>query len=384
MYQVTPLDIYTINKKLDAQKEYLDCYNLTSYSANINPKRYFAELNNRVNTLVSLSLQRSLIPVFLTITLPSRFHPSSKKYDGFSTVTDGARFLSKIFKIFLNHRVLDNTDYEYIRVFEPHKSGVPHLHALFFIEAHLRDRFTQAFTNLMKKYGFKRVELKFDFDEKKQFIKPVAAIVAYIMKYLNKSFRNAKTGKMDEITYWYIKFKIRRLTMSRSLVPLFMYRKSISFKKLQNMYFSTFCYNQAELFFNKNKSKITWLCFDNYDMFDKDLCCHMTVWQKPFDPKKVFTIKYKKPKAFKKIYFVHFEKEGVTKVYNPVTKTLTNIPLYSSRMSDFKLYKYFMSLDPENENITLLHYGIVKNECVKRGLIKGNIESLNNFNTDFR
>ncbi len=48
-------------------------------------------------------------------------------------------------------------------------------------------------------------------------------------------------------------------------------------------------------------------------------------------------------------------------------------------MNDIELINYYKSLDIET--VDLVHFGITQNECIKRGLIDGEIQSLNDFNT---
>jgi hypothetical protein len=43
-------------------------------SANHSPKRYYSEIQNRVNTLVQVAKERNLAPIFMTLTLPSEWH----------------------------------------------------------------------------------------------------------------------------------------------------------------------------------------------------------------------------------------------------------------------------------------------------------------------
>ena len=52
-------------------------------------------------------------------------------------------------------------------------------------------------------------------------------------------------------------------------------------------------------------------------------------------------------------------------------------------MKDLRLYKYFQHIDNKIDTINLQHYGLVKNECIKRGLLSGEQISLNQYNTDF-
>jgi hypothetical protein len=51
------------------------------------------------------------------------------------------------------------------------------------------------------------------------------------------------------------------------------------------------------------------------------------------------------------------------------------------QQNDIALYQHYKTLDIEE--CSLVHFGIVQNECIKRGLIDGEIQSLNDFNLDF-
>ena len=63
MYEISTYDIQTIDTKLELQRKYIcsrffDFGDETksaiefTYSANLNPKKYFAEMNNRINSIV--------------------------------------------------------------------------------------------------------------------------------------------------------------------------------------------------------------------------------------------------------------------------------------------------------------------------------------------
>jgi len=49
-----------------------------------------------------------------------------------------------------------------------------------------------------------------------------------------------------------------------------------------------------------------------------------------------------------------------------------------SRLNDYELYSYFMKLDDMDiSQLDIKHYLVTKNEMVRRGLLLGVIESLN-------
>ena len=85
MYGISTYDIQTIDTKLELQRKYIcsrffDFGDETksaiefTYSANLNPKKYFAEMNNRINSIFEYSKQLNLKPVFVTLTAPSKYH----------------------------------------------------------------------------------------------------------------------------------------------------------------------------------------------------------------------------------------------------------------------------------------------------------------------
>ena len=80
--------------------------------------------------------------------------------------------------------------------------------------------------------------------------------------------------------------------------------------------------------------------------------------------------------------FVIREKRKVIKIELFNSKG-QKIELYSKPIphrNDYDLMSYYYTLNPELCN--LQHFGLVQNECIKRGLIGGEIQSLNDFNTN--
>ena len=85
MYGITKKDKKRIDKKIQGQKDFLQNFSVeigdkqhtmldSCYSANLNPKKYFAEMNNRVNSIFGYTKDAGLKPVFVTLTAPAKFH----------------------------------------------------------------------------------------------------------------------------------------------------------------------------------------------------------------------------------------------------------------------------------------------------------------------
>lgn len=235
--------------KINRQKKYLSengvdimgqQYRLIDFFKNsfINSDRYIAEVNNRVSSLYRYALKRKLKNVFLTITLPSEYHPKKtifkngkkvKVIDNPKYIDDeqhkpraAAKELSKIFKRLQDLRAYRNISTEdkvYFRVYEPHKDGTPHLHASIFLPDYAIEPFVAAVQAWAYKNGLNRAQIKIETDIKNP--------VAYLMKYILKTFDDLRQDKenITDLTLWYIVHGICRFYTSRTLISLEIYKK---------------------------------------------------------------------------------------------------------------------------------------------------------------
>lgn len=236
-YGLSKADLENVNEKLKNQKMFLNFSYLTDrinnihiplsdliISANHSPQRYYSEIQNRVNTLQKIAKQRGLKPLFMTLTLPSEYHPFRKggtiknsKYNG-KTPKEAVKILTKMFAKLRQDRALKELARDeriYFRVNEPHKSGVPHTHILMYVPSDSIQRIKKAFTRL--------------FDEKANDIQDdIKNSTSYIMKYINKTLPLSKKEKLSEkeryLNAWYSKNRVIRFNSSKTLVPLNIYR----------------------------------------------------------------------------------------------------------------------------------------------------------------
>jgi len=99
----------------------------------------------------------------------------------------------------------------------------------------------------------------------------------------------------------------------------------------------------------------------------------------PVEIKATINLKYKKRIKEPKLIIdgVHYIiKNGNLKPFTPL------IPV--NKQSFQTLYTDFIKMNNTDiENINLHHYGLVKNELIKRGFISGEIISLNEYNSNF-
>ncbi len=243
-YGLSSADFEDVKNKLKCQKDFLqfsylyDRINQNSIplgdliiSANHTPERYYAEIQNRVNTLTTIAKQKNLKPLFMTLTLPSEYHKHkilqrqgipdklvpNPKYNGISA-KESVKVLTKMFAKLRHDRSLKELSKEqriYFRVNEPHKDGTPHTHILMFIPQERIERVKKAFKRL--------------FDDRANDIQDdIEDATAYVMKYINKTLPLSKQQNLSEkeqyLNAWYSKHRIVRFNSSRTLAPLSIYR----------------------------------------------------------------------------------------------------------------------------------------------------------------
>ncbi len=237
-YGLNEHDLETVREKLQRQRNFLDFSYITNnqtgqsfslkeciVSSNHNPQRYYGEIQNRINTLEREAINAGLTPVFLTMTLPSKFHEmktlngklvSNPKYNG-STPKEAVKILTKQFAKLRQDRSLKEltkAQRMYYRVNEPHKDGTPHTHILLFIPKDQIKRVETAFKRLFLQVGNK-------------FEKNIKSASSYIMKYINKTLPMSKEQISESDQYinaWYVKHRVNRFCSSRSMAPMYLYR----------------------------------------------------------------------------------------------------------------------------------------------------------------
>jgi len=195
-------------------------------SANHSPHRYYSEVQNRVNTLVGEAERKELVPIFMTITLPSEYHPfkmvgkklvTNPKFDG-TPPREAVKALTKRFARLRNDRALRDIEKDnrmYFRVNEPHQSGTPHTHILYYVPKDSVIRVISAFRRLFPQKG-------------NDIQSNLRSAVAYVMKYINKTLPKSKSDKLSKkdryLNAWYSHHRVTRFSSSRTLAPLYLYR----------------------------------------------------------------------------------------------------------------------------------------------------------------
>ena len=417
-----------IDKKIDKNKTFLK--NLTFYNedyelismfesdinANLSPQRYFAEVNNRVHTLFKIAKELDFVPAFITMTLPSEYHRMkgvykfirgkkiqvdsvyNQKYNGF-TPRECSMFLSLIWTNFMKLKVFkhikNNSGHNsiYIRVYEPHEDGTPHLHAMLFVPRQFLSDVREKFFEHLEDYGFDLVGQKWKQDFTHEKYEDELGAIAYILKYMNKTFKNAKEDKMTDEAYYYAYYGIRRFITSQTLVPLWLYRKIKHNEDTRDLYKLTKDYKQGHIFSLHDKEYIMHRYVNRHIEYDEDY----NVVDVDIDVDERI--------IYQKNHFISDQFKFDTKRYEPVPtswkkKKVNNVPIFENgkiayiyqngkikkyqkhitQMSDVELYHYYMSYDVDNDSY--VRYLSVINLLVSRGLLYSKLYNLNNFNFD--
>jgi len=394
-----------IDKKIEKNKTFLK--NLTFYNedyklvsmfdsdlnANLSPQRYFAEVANRVNTLFRVSKELDLVPAFLTITCPAEFHPTSKNFNG-STPKQSALYLSDIWRRFLNLMVFRNIKKNvghnmiYIRVYEPHKSGTPHLHAMIFVPKSYLKEVKKKFFEHYTKYNFKKVGLKFIANFSHARYEDTKGAIAYILKYMNKTFKSSKDDKMTNEAYYFAYHGIRRFITSQTLIPLWIYRRVKHNEDTRDLYKLTKQYKQGHIYTTFDKEYI----MQRYIKKDK-------IVYDPLDVEIVSSVEEKV--IYQKNHFISEQFKTSAKYYDNVPsrwiKQDKQVPIYVdgvltsffykgnyipykkhiTQLNDFELIELHNTYDVDSGSY--IRYLSIKNLMISRGLLPGVKYDLNNF-----
>ncbi|MCK9337831.1 MAG: replication endonuclease [Arcobacteraceae bacterium] len=434
MYGLSKQNLIFCQEKLDKQRKFLsDCKVQTStgqiksyldfsHSANLS-SRYYSELINKVNSIYSAlksQTQTSWQPTFITITLDGFFRdflqgdfsrynefthkeyiPNNERF-GFlqDKIKDKIPFTLKDLYNVLNFqfnrfqmsqaykKIKKKLGLHYIRVTEPHKNGVPHFHIMLYCPVQyvdlLRDTYKIYFP---AKQNIRK--LKKGSNDLLGFQTDIKNAPAYVLKYLFKSFIDVKNKtSLDYLQAWYIKHRIMRVVTSHTLIPAWVYRKMIPLEK-------DWCY----LTYIKDTGIVEWSQEDNYIKFEdiKNQCTFEYdngIYKRYYKDKvtktfgihktnkihipQTFKLKYKKP--YRNIPTII---DGTSYIWTKYKLIKQNSLLIVSKMKDLQLYRHFQKIDNDIENVNLHHYGLVKNELIKRNIIQDKILPINEYNTQF-
>lgn len=229
-------------EKEQKQKAYLSHHKFVNLSTkeqiNINYdfekkyKEYSKITEQRAYTIQELSKRKEFCSVFITLTLPSQYHPfksvatptgrlyvEDNKDFIFSSIKDavsyGYKELNTIYQTFYK-RVKNyvKNDLYYIRAVENHSTMIPHLHLVLYFPVDKLDFVKSVFQRVVEHFKLNRIDL-----EEVAFKDNINFASKYLLKYIIKDLNNGTDiFKARVLDGWKRYHKIR--VLNTSLLPL--------------------------------------------------------------------------------------------------------------------------------------------------------------------
>ena len=203
------------------------------YSFDFKQKEYVKTIEQKVNALVSIAIEQNLNPIFITLTVPSKFHPFKTLKNGVNVTNKNYKFvklddaiveayeeLKTIYRTFYKRLKNCSKNIYYIKITEPHKSLIPHMHILIFVENEHLSNTKKLFIKIYKEYKLQRV----DYDES-ILNDNLHNAVGYIMKYVLKTLNSDNEFFKRWLDGWRKKYKIRACEMSNLPISVEVYKK---------------------------------------------------------------------------------------------------------------------------------------------------------------
>ncbi|AXK48444.1 hypothetical protein CRU87_09015 [Aliarcobacter trophiarum LMG 25534] len=209
-------------------------------------KEYSKIAEQRALTIQELAKRKEFCSVFITLTLPSKYHPfrsittskgrlyveENKEFAFISikeAVSNGYQELNSIYQIFykrVKNYVKD--DLYYVKAIENHQTTIPHLHLVLYFPLECFDMVRTTFKRVVEYFKLDRI----DFEEV-SFKENINFASKYLLKYIIKDLNNSSDIlKARILDGWKRYHKIRVLTTSLLPLNVMVYKKiykSVSF-----------------------------------------------------------------------------------------------------------------------------------------------------------
>lgn len=186
---------------------------------------YLWFINNIMKTTEQLKDDYTCI--FLTISLPSRFHQYVKKtkelncrYKKECSISKGYQLLNQCMRtIYKNFRINRKWEKTYVtRVIEPHHDFTPHLHSLIFVKKEYVNQMEIHINNIMKHF-------KMGKQKDIQIMRETKKGIGYISKYIRKTQNPKNEETFHLMNGWKKIHKIRVFTIPTNFINRFIFRK---------------------------------------------------------------------------------------------------------------------------------------------------------------
>ncbi|GAB6073826.1 hypothetical protein JCM15786_04830 [Nautilia lithotrophica] len=326
----------------------------------VNPHRYISEIKHRIYSQYNYAKSLNLVPIFITLTIPSEYHKYKyvKAYNGKEvkvknnnfnsdnenlTPKDLVEILSKYFKQVMNMRAFRDIPKNkrlYFKVIEPHKTGDPHLHAMFYLPPESVCKFWRNFIFLCSQ------KLKIQYDIQANILNPVNYMIKYILKNIDDyRFENTKLFQYSPLALWYIRWGIRRFSMSRNFVRIDLYRKFNGMYTLDELSYLVKS-GKIEYYMEPITRQITEIFYND------DVIGSCLVWSKKEQiytkSSDVIKLSWKKKEEPIKVYNENDELIGLQYSDRYIDLTKTQKPL--TKMTKRELWEYEQQILDEFDN----------------------------------
>lgn len=201
-------------------------------------KKYTKSIEQKIYTIEAIAKEKDLEPVFMTLTLPSMYHPfQSIGYKGKRLYTalnsefafknieeaikEGYEMLNHIYRTFYKRLKKEVKELMFIRVIEAHKTFVPHMHILFFLKSSKKKIFLKHHANIVNEFNLSQTDLELKEDnelqenETKNVVMGINRAAKYITKYITKTLNDGEDYFNARVLDGYKRlYKMRMITMS--------------------------------------------------------------------------------------------------------------------------------------------------------------------------
>ena len=226
----------------------------------------------KVKELNRITKESDLIPLFITFTNPSNFHPFlcvnkkeklyklNKNYDFEDLkdcISESYKNINMIYREFYKNIKTFSKDIKFIKIVEPHKSLICHLHRIFYIHKKDINTIYNKYVNILKKHHLKQFKFKILKNRKGS---------SYITKYILKNFSKDDLQSLDGYKKLH---KIRMFTMSNLdlktdyFKKLYFNNKELNLKVIEEIKNKTSKYDNLYQFYTLNTTIIN----ENIDEF---------------------------------------------------------------------------------------------------------------------
>lgn len=229
-------------------------------------KKYKQLISLKTRELNRIRQNDCLVPIFITLTNPSNFHPfvSIRNKKNLYRMNPKYKFNSLKIRVSESYKNINGiyrelyknikTEYKYIKftkIIEPHKSLICHLHCIFYVKKQNIENIKTKYKNIVKKHNLKQCKFK--------VLKSIKGS-SYITKYILKNFDDKEMRMLDG---WKKIHKIRMFTMSnlelktKYFKKLYFNNKPLNEKIVKEIKSGVSIYNNLYEFYTLNTKIVT-------------------------------------------------------------------------------------------------------------------------------